>query len=121
MAERRYQFEMADNSTPDKLFDQSWAVTLLERAQDQLRREYEDSGRGAVFEQLKVFLAGDRAPMTHADAASILSMSEGAVKVAVHRLRQRYRDCLRNEIAQTVSTSAEVDEEIRQLFAVFGE
>jgi DNA-directed RNA polymerase specialized sigma24 family protein len=118
-AEGRYRYEIPDHSTPDKLFDQSWAMTLLEQAQEQLLREYQTSGRSELFDQLKVFLSGDRAPISHAQAGVVLGMNEGAVKVAVHRLRQRYRECLREQIAQTVSTPAEVDEEIRQLFAVF--
>ena len=118
-AEGRYRYEVADHATPDKLFDQSWAMTLLEQAQERLQREYTDSNRGQLFDQLKIFLSGDRAPLSHAEAGAVLGMNEGAVKVAVHRLRQRYRDCLREQIAQTVSTQAEVDEEIRQLFAAF--
>lgn len=118
-AEGRYQHEIADPATPDKLFDQSWALTLLEGAQNRLRQEYESTGRGVVFDQLKIFLSGDRAPLTLAEAGLPLGMAEGAVKVAVHRLRHRYRECLREEIAQTVASPEEVDEEIRQLFAVF--
>jgi len=118
-AEVRYRHELADHTTPDKLFDQSWAMTLLEQAREQLQREYDSSSRGQVFDQLKIFLSGDRAPISHAEAGTALGLNEGAVKVAVHRLRQRYRDCLREQIAQTVSTPAEVDEEIRQLFAAF--
>ena len=118
-AEGRYRYEIADHTTPDKLFDQSWAMTLLEQAQEQLQREYADSSRGELFDQFKIFLSGDRAPISHAEAGAVLGMNEGAVKVAVHRLRQRYRDCLREQIAQTVSTPAEVDEEIQQLFAAF--
>ena len=118
-AEGRYRYEIPDHTTPDRLFDQSWAMTLLEQAQAQLEREYGETGRGHVFEHLKIFLSGDRAPKSHAAVGVALAMNEGAVKVAVHRLRQRYRDCLREQIAQTVSTLAEVDEEIRQLFAAF--
>ena len=118
-AEGRYRYEIPDHTTPDKLFDQSWAMTLLEQARAQLQREYTSSSRGELFDQLKIFLSGDRAPLSHAEAGAVLGMNEGAVKVAVHRLRQRYRDCLREQIAQTVSTPAEVDEEIRQLFAAF--
>ena len=118
-AEGRYRLEIADDATPEKLFDRSWAITLLEQARQTLQREYEESGRGAIFAQLKVFLSGDRAPLSHAEAGSALGMNEGAVKVAVHRLRQRYRECLRDQIAQTVLTPADVDEEIRHLFAVF--
>lgn len=99
-AEGRYRLELCDEATPDKLFDRSWAMTLLEEAQDRLRREYETGGRGLIFEQIKVFLSGDRAPHSHAEVGTLLGMSEGAVKVAVHRLRQRYRDCLREQIAQ---------------------
>jgi RNA polymerase sigma-70 factor (ECF subfamily) len=118
-AEGRYRYEVPDHTTPDKLFDQSWVMTLLEQAQAQLQREYAESGRSELFEQLKIFLSGDRAPLSHAEVGTVLSMNEGAIKVAVHRLRQRYRDCLREQIAQTVSTPAEVDEEIQQLFAAF--
>jgi RNA polymerase sigma factor (sigma-70 family) len=118
-AEGRYRYEVPDHATPDRLYDQSWAMTLLEQAQAQLQREYLDTNRGEIFEQLKVFLSGDRAPLSHAEMGAVLGMNEGAVKVAVHRLRQRYRDCLREQIAQTVSTPAEVDEEIQQLFAAF--
>jgi len=119
-AEGRYRHEIADYITPDKLFDQSWAMTLLEQAQTQLRREYTNGGRGPIFEHLKVFLSGDRAPLSLAEAGAALGLNEGAAKVAVHRLRQRYRECLREQIAQTVSTPAEVDDEIRHLFEAFG-
>jgi RNA polymerase sigma-70 factor (ECF subfamily) len=118
-AEGRYRYEIPDHTTPDKLFDQSWAMTLLEQAQVQLQREYAESNRRELFDQLRIFLSGDRAPLSHSEAGAVLGMNEGAVKVAVHRLRQRYRDCLREQIAQTVSTPAEVDEEIQQLFAAF--
>jgi len=118
-AEGRYQYESGDDAAPDKLFNQSWAMTLLEQAQERLQREYHASGRGPLFDQLKIFLSGDRAPISHAEAGAVLGMNEGAVKVAVHRLRQRYRDCLRGQIAQTVSTPAEVEEEIQQSFAAF--
>jgi RNA polymerase sigma-70 factor (ECF subfamily) len=118
-AEGRYRYEILDHTTPDRLFEQSWAMTLLEEAQAQLQREYNESGRRELFETLKIFLSGDRAPKSHAEVGVSLGMNEGAVKVAIHRLRQRYRDCLRDQIAQTVSTPAEVDEEIQQLFAAF--
>lgn len=95
-------------------------MTLLERAEEELRLEYAQDGRGAMFERLKVFLSGDRDGASYAEVGADLDMAEGAVKVAVHRLRRRFRDCLRRQIAQTVSTTAEVDDEIRQLFAVFG-
>lgn len=120
IAERRYRLEIADSAAPERLFDRAWAMTLLEEAQEQLRREYEAAGRGALFEELKVFLAGERAPISHREAGALLGLTENAVKVAIHRLRRRYRDCLRALIAQTVSSPVEVDEEIQQLFAAFG-
>lgn len=120
-AEGRYRLEIADHLTPEKLFDQRWALTLLEQAQEQLRGEYETTGRGPLFEQLKVFLSGDRTPVSRSEAGTALGLNEGAVNVAVHRLRQRFRDCLREQIAQTVLTPAEVEEEIRQLFALFND
>jgi len=117
--EGRYHQEISHELTPEKLFDQSWAMTLLDAAHEQLRRDYEARGHGEVFDQLKIFLSGDRAPLSHAQAGQLLGINENAVKVAVHRLRQRYRECLREQIAQTVSTPAEVDAEIRELFAIF--
>ncbi len=95
-------------------------MTLLERAEEELRLEYEQDGRGALFDRLKVFLSGDRGGSSYGEVGEELEMAEGAVKVAVHRLRRRFRDRLRRQIAQTVSTTAEVDDEIRQLFGVFG-
>lgn len=118
-AEGRYRREIPDVATPETLYDQSWAMTLLGRAEEELRREYEQGGRGVLFERLKAFLPGDWGGSSYRDVGEELGMAEGAVKVAVHRLRRRFRDCLRGQIAQTVSTAAEVDEEIRQLFGVF--
>ncbi len=117
--EIRYGLEVADHVTPETLYDRTWALTLLDQARQALERDYVESGRDAIFNHLKIFLSGDRAPLSMAEAGALLGMNEGAVKVAVHRLRQRYRECLREAIAQTVMTPAEVDEEIRQLFAVF--
>jgi DNA-directed RNA polymerase specialized sigma24 family protein len=118
-AEGRYREELVNSSTPEILFDLHWGITLLEEARQTIQREYAESGRGAIFDQLKVFLSGDRAALSRAEAGTALGLSEGAVKVAVHRLRQRYRECLRQIIARTVLTPAEVDEEIRYLFSLF--
>ena len=118
--EGRYSREIADHASPDRLFDQSWAMTLLELAERQLQEEYAVTGRGALFEQLKIFLSGDRGPISYAEAGALLQISEGAVKVAVHRLRHRFGACLRELIAQTVSTQAEVGDELRQLRSAFG-
>ena len=83
-----------------------------------LQREYCNTGRGALFDALEVYLSGEKNPLSHAEAAQRMKMTEGAVKVAVHRLRQRYAETLRTEIAQTVARPEDVDEEIRHLFAV---
>jgi hypothetical protein len=81
-----------------------------------LRREYSHTGKGDVYEQLKDCLTFENAAAPYAEVAARLNMSEGAVKVAAHRLRARYRELLREQIAQTVTSAAEVEEEIRQLF-----
>ena len=118
-AEDRYRVEIADHLTPDKLYDRAWAVNLIEAASRSLAEEYLLEGKAGVFEQLKVFLSGDQTNLNYADIGARLQMTEGAVKVAVHRLRQRYRDALREQIAQTVNTRTEIEEELRDLLAVF--
>jgi RNA polymerase sigma-70 factor (ECF subfamily) len=118
-ADTRYQIDPADSLSPDKLFDRAWAVTLLERVIVRLRDENAASGKGALFEQLKPFLMADKAAIPYAEAANQLKMNEGAVRVAVHRLRHRYRELLRDEISQTLSDPNMIDEEIRSLFAAF--
>lgn len=118
-ADGRYSLEPADETTPERLFDRRWALELLDRAVTELRAEYEQSGRGKLFDALKDSLAGG-AEAGYAELAAGLGMTEGAVKVAVHRLRQRYKDRLRAVIADTVATPEEVDDEIRALFAALG-
>jgi len=117
-AEARFAAEPATEQPPDALFDRGWAAILLERAMAALREEFEESGKQELFERLKVFVWGDRSAMAYPEMAVHLGMTEGAVKVAVHRLRQRYGELLREEIAQTVTTPVEVDEELRYLIAV---
>jgi RNA polymerase sigma-70 factor (ECF subfamily) len=119
-AEARARIEPADNSTPDKAYDRQWALTLLDQALRRLRREYATAGREELFDNLKIFLTADAASaLSHAEIGVKCGMSEGAVKVAAHRLRRRYRDLLREEVAQTVSSPEEVEGEIRELFAAF--
>jgi RNA polymerase sigma-70 factor (ECF subfamily) len=118
-ADGRYAHEPAHAETPERLFERRWALALLERVLARLRGEYEAAGRGRLFECLKSRLTGDRA-VPHARVAAELGVTEGAVKVAVHRLRQRYRELLRDEIGQTVDDPAEVEAEIRSLFAALG-
>jgi RNA polymerase sigma-70 factor (ECF subfamily) len=94
-------------------------VNLIEAANRELEEECLLEGKAGLFERLKVFLSGDQTNLNYADVGAQLGMTEGAVKVAVHRLRHRYRDALREQIAQTVTTRTEIDEELRDLLAIF--
>jgi RNA polymerase sigma factor (sigma-70 family) len=117
-AETRYGHEPADNVTPEQSFDRRWALTLLDEVLNRLRTEYEQEEKAELFASLNPCLVGDRTSQPYAELATNLGVSEGAVKSAVHRLRQRYRQMLRDEIARTVSEPGEVEEELRHLFAV---
>jgi len=118
-AETRYAGEPADaSSTPEEAFDKQWALTLLEEVLQHLRSEYDQDGKGGLFEKLKPCLIGSRETQPYAVLAGELRMSEGAVKVAVCRLRERYRDRLKAEIARTVAAPSEVDSELRHLFRI---
>jgi len=116
-AEQRYRLEPADTSTPEKLFERQWALTVLEQVLDRLQAEFAAGGKEPFFAALKRFLTGDGASSSYAEIGAEFGMSAGAVKVAVHRLRRRYRDLLREEIAQTVASADDVDEEIRYLLS----
>ena len=118
-ADTRYQFDPADHLSPDKIYDRAWAVTLLERVITRLREENAADGKAALFERLKPFLMLGRSDIPYAQAAAGLGMTEGAARVAVHRLRRRYRELLREEIGQTLSDPAQVAEEMRALFSAF--
>jgi RNA polymerase sigma factor (sigma-70 family) len=118
MAESRFAVEPRIEQPPDDLYDRGWAAVLLECALAALRSELEQSGKLALFERLKVFVWGEKNALSYSAMAGQLGLSEGAVKVAVHRLRQRYGELLRAEIAQTVTTPAEVEEELRYLASV---
>jgi RNA polymerase sigma factor (sigma-70 family) len=117
--ETHLSFQPADPITPELLFERRWATTLLEQALARLRQEYTGQGKEALFEKLKTTLTEGRGNSAYADIASRLNMSEAAVKMAVHRLRQRYRECLRSEIAQTVATTDEIEDELRHVMGVF--
>ena len=117
-AETRYGHEPVDNVTPEHSYERRWALTLLEEVLQRLRSEYEQEGRTELFTALHPCLVGDRTAQPYAELATKLGVSEGTVKSAVHRLRQRYRELLRDEIAQTVAELGEVDAELRYLFAV---
>ncbi|SIO57679.1 RNA polymerase sigma-70 factor, ECF subfamily [Singulisphaera sp. GP187] len=116
-AEHRYALEPAHGMTPERIFDRTWALTLLDRIVERLRREYDDAGRSAKFEELIAQLTRDPASGAYAEVAGRLGMTEGNVRVAVHRLRRRYGVMLREEIAATVGDATEVEDEIRTLFA----
>jgi len=116
-AEDRYRLEPADPQSAEKIYMRRWALTLLDRVLDSLKAEAVASGKAEQFDQLKVALTGDRLSVPYAELARRLGTTEGAVKVTVHRMRQRYRELLRAEIAHTVSDSKAVDAEIRHLFA----
>lgn len=116
-AEGRYALELADGLTPERIFDRSWALTLLGRVLDALGREYDEAGKGTTFEALRGVLAGDPELPSYAAVAERLGTTEGAARVAAHRLRRRYGELLRQEIAATVTGPSEVDDEIRDLFA----
>lgn len=102
---------------PDALFDRTWALTVMARALDALEKELTASGKGDQFAALKQWLVGDVPTHSHADAARQLSLSEGAIKVAIHRLRKRFRETVRSEIAQTLREPSLVDEELQHLVA----
>ena len=113
--EARYALEPARSSDAEAGFDREWAQESIARAQEKLRAELEARGKGELLEALRGSLTGDEPP--RAETAARLGLTEGAVKAAVHRLRQRYRELLRAEIAETVSDPAEVDDELRHLVA----
>lgn len=117
--ETRYRLELADPVTPEILFERRWALTVLERAVERVRAEYAASEKADLFEELKEFLSNQRA-LPHAAIASKYGISVGAVGVTIHRLRKRYAEVLREEIAHTVSALEEIDDEIRHLIAAVG-
>jgi RNA polymerase sigma factor (sigma-70 family) len=113
-AESRYRLEPSHAMTPDRHFERQWTMTVLDQVLAALRNECHSEGKGDLFEELKAVLTGQ--PGAYADIAARLHRSEGAIKVAVHRLRQRYRELMRAHIAETVG-DGEVDDELRQLLA----
>ena len=117
-AETRYCREPADTSTPEQVHERRWALLLLESVLKRLRDDYTRDGKGALFDALQPCLIGSREAQPYASLAARLGMSEGAVSMTVCRLRERYRECLKEEIRQTVASPAEVDGELRHLFRV---
>lgn len=114
-AESAFHAEPADHQTPERLFERQWAITVLERVLNLLEEEYRSRGRERLFERCRNALTGIGLDQQYAEIAEECGLSVSAVKVAVHRLRQRYRELLRSEVAETVSSEAEVDGELRAL------
>jgi RNA polymerase sigma-70 factor (ECF subfamily) len=114
-AEGRYDRALAHSETPERLYDRQWCLSLLAGVLDDLRLDYEAAGRERVFDRLKDFLTADEGAGTYADAARELGMTAAAIKVAVHRLRRRYREALRRRVEETVESAEDVDDEIRHL------
>jgi RNA polymerase sigma-70 factor (ECF subfamily) len=114
--EGRYTLEPTHELTPEKIYQRRWALTLVDEALTKLRDEFDRRGKREMFEHLKPYLGGDESTVPYRQLAESLGKTEGAIKVGVHRLRERCRELLRSEIAQTVSSPQEVDEELRDLF-----
>ncbi len=116
-AEERYRMEPVEHCTPETLFDRRWALALLEEAAARLRQEFERAGKGELYAGIKGFVSMSDAEVTYQQVAEQLHLTPSAVKSAVHRLRQRYQELVRSEIARTVGGSAEVDQELSDLLA----
>jgi len=116
-AEDQYHMETADVLDPAKIFERRWASTLIENVLQQLKEKHVNGGKRELFETLHPFLTGDAERGGYAEAASKLAKNEGAVRVAVTRLREEFRDLLRAEVGRTVSSPAEIDAEVRHLFS----
>jgi len=118
VAEDRYATEPANESNPDAAYEQRWAITLIEHVLATLRREYSAADKARLFEELKGFIWGDKSTASYAEIAGHLNLTEGSVKVSVHRLRQRFRELLRAEVAHTVARPEDIDGELRHLISV---
>jgi RNA polymerase sigma-70 factor (ECF subfamily) len=115
LAEERYQYEPVDEMTAERIFDRRWAMALLDEVMNSLQREHEAEGKGSLFEALKVFLYCEKSDVSQAEIGRCFGMTEGAVKAAVHRLRARYRERLREVVAGTVANPSEIEDELRHL------
>jgi len=115
--EERYRLEPADQAIGEDVYEKRWALTVLEQAMGSLGNEYTVAGKKQLFDELRPFISGDDEDTSYGDLAAKLAMSEGAVRVAVHRLRQRYGECVRGEIAKIVQRPEEIDEELGHLMS----
>jgi DNA-directed RNA polymerase specialized sigma24 family protein len=115
VAERRYERAFAHDETPERVYDRQWCLTLLDGVFEALRADYAESGRAELFDRLKDFVNADEDAGTHADAARDLNTTAGAVKVAVHRMRTRFREELLRRVGDTLGPGQDVEDEIRYL------
>lgn len=118
--EEGYHLEPVDELTPDQVFERRWAQTILQTALDRLRGEYERRGQTALFQVLQDYQPREQGGRSYAQVGSDLGMTEAAIKSAVQRMRQRHRELLREEVAQTVTRPEEIDEELRHLRVSLG-
>jgi RNA polymerase sigma factor (sigma-70 family) len=118
-ADERFGIADAAVATPDEAYDREWAVALLERVLDRLREEWMADGKGERFQGMKAFLTSGKGESPHAEVAAGLGMEEGALRVAVHRMRKRYRELLRDEVSHTLADPAMVKEELAVLLGAF--
>ena len=118
--EERYRHEPASETSPDKLFERTWALLLLDKVMKDLQQEFARAGKGQIFDALQVFLSGEKSDASYAEIGANLQMGESAIKMAVSRLRQRYGEKLRNEIAQTLTGDTSVEDELRHLISALG-
>jgi RNA polymerase sigma-70 factor (ECF subfamily) len=118
LARERADLEPTDNLTADRIYERRWALTLLEQVLTRLEGEYRSAGNAKLFDCLQEFLSDEPGRRSQADVATELGMTENAVKQAFHRLRQRYGQLLRDEIAQTVAVPGDVEDEVRHFISV---
>ena len=118
LAEGKYRIEPVEELTAERIYERRWALTLLDQTMSRLREECVVAGKTAEFDRLKGFLTAEQEAMNYADAVAALGLSEGAARVAVHRLRRRFREVFREEIAHTVDRPGDTDDEVRHLLAV---
>ena len=117
-AEERYRLEPIDQLDASKLYERRWVTTLFDKVLARLEQEFRDSGKGELFDCLKSSLLADDSGSSYAQLGGRLGLKEDAIKQAVHRMRRRYRELFREEIAQTVAGPGEVEDELKRLFAV---
>jgi len=118
IAEERYRVEPVEGATADKIYERRWALTLLDQTMNRLREEFTAAGKASDFKHLKACLTAERGDISYAEIAAGLGQTEGSVRVMVHRLRKRFREIFREEIAHTVSSAEDIEEEVRYLMGV---